>query len=116
MILVASALRWKAPSIEAELGMVREEHNYQSKLIKIFAITFVAVTETRRVQALKRITKAHLVNRQSMARHHHRAGMIKTRTVTTLAIVTSVLLTVTIIPTLDSLMTLNAQGAKIRIY
>ncbi|KAF9352873.1 hypothetical protein BGX26_009337 [Mortierella sp. AD094] len=38
MILMASALRWKAPSIEAELDMVREEHNNQSKLIKEMGI------------------------------------------------------------------------------
>ncbi|KAF9579876.1 hypothetical protein BGW38_003688, partial [Lunasporangiospora selenospora] len=38
MILMASALRWKEPSIEHELDMVRRQHDFQSKLISEMAI------------------------------------------------------------------------------
>lgn len=38
MILMASALRWKEPSIERELNMVRKQHAHQSKLIQDMAI------------------------------------------------------------------------------
>ncbi|KAG0232430.1 hypothetical protein BGX31_005159 [Mortierella sp. GBA43] len=38
MILMASALRWKEPSIEKELDMVRKQHDYQSKLIQEMGI------------------------------------------------------------------------------
>ncbi|KAF9100461.1 hypothetical protein BGX27_000398 [Mortierella sp. AM989] len=38
LILMTSALRWKAPSIEKELKMIREQHDHQSKLIKEMVI------------------------------------------------------------------------------
>ncbi|KAK3826963.1 MAG: hypothetical protein JOS17DRAFT_818355 [Linnemannia elongata] len=38
MILMASALRWKQPSIKRELELVHKQHDYQSKLIQEMAI------------------------------------------------------------------------------
>ncbi|KAF9152829.1 hypothetical protein BG015_004610 [Linnemannia schmuckeri] len=38
MILMASALRWKQPSIKRELELVQKQHEYQSKLIQEMAI------------------------------------------------------------------------------
>ncbi|KAF9545432.1 hypothetical protein EC957_010962 [Mortierella hygrophila] len=38
MILMASALRWKQPSIKRELELVQKQHDYQSKLIQEMAI------------------------------------------------------------------------------
>lgn len=38
MILMASALRWKEPSIEKEIELVNQQHNFQSKLISEMAI------------------------------------------------------------------------------
>ncbi|KAG0373038.1 hypothetical protein BGX24_012252 [Mortierella sp. AD032] len=38
MILMASALRWKQPSIKRELDLVQKQHEYQSKLIQEMAI------------------------------------------------------------------------------
>ncbi|KAF9950068.1 hypothetical protein BGZ70_001521 [Mortierella alpina] len=38
LILMASGLRWKEPSIKKELDMVHKQHDFQSKLIKEMAI------------------------------------------------------------------------------
>ncbi|KAG0342272.1 hypothetical protein BG000_005787, partial [Podila horticola] len=38
MILMASALRWKEPSIEKEIELVHQQHDFQSKLISEMAI------------------------------------------------------------------------------
>ncbi|KAF9083358.1 hypothetical protein BGX27_004158, partial [Mortierella sp. AM989] len=38
MILMASALRWKEPSIEKEIDLVHKQHDFQSKLISEMAI------------------------------------------------------------------------------
>ncbi|KAF8927445.1 hypothetical protein BGZ58_010391 [Dissophora ornata] len=38
MILMASALRWKEPSIEKEIELARKQHDFQSKLISEMAI------------------------------------------------------------------------------
>ncbi|GJJ68783.1 hypothetical protein EMPS_01129 [Entomortierella parvispora] len=38
MILMASALRWKEPSIEKEMELVHKQHDFQSKLISEMAI------------------------------------------------------------------------------
>ncbi|KAF9284767.1 Serine/threonine kinase [Mortierella alpina] len=38
LILMASGLRWKEPSIKRELDMVHKQHDFQSKLIKEMAI------------------------------------------------------------------------------
>ncbi|KAG0072471.1 hypothetical protein BGZ89_005861 [Linnemannia elongata] len=38
MILMASALRWKEPSIEREIELVHKQHDFQSKLISEMAI------------------------------------------------------------------------------
>ncbi|KAG0261919.1 hypothetical protein BG011_000539 [Mortierella polycephala] len=38
MILMASALRWKEPSIKKELELIQKQHDFQSKLIKEMTI------------------------------------------------------------------------------
>jgi hypothetical protein len=38
MILMASALRWKEPSIEREIELVHKQHDFQTKLISEMAI------------------------------------------------------------------------------
>ncbi|KAG0345700.1 hypothetical protein BG004_003263 [Podila humilis] len=38
MILLASALRWKQPSIDHEIGLIQQQHGFQSKLISEMTI------------------------------------------------------------------------------